>query len=101
MDKVRMRVHPELETPEQLDDEFSEVSVRLGGGAEFSCRRKTSERTGSAANPLSWRQLAEKYASCARGVLDDRAISESEKMVKRLDRVGDVRKLVAALAARE
>jgi 2-methylcitrate dehydratase PrpD len=101
MDRIRMQVHPELAAPELLDDEFAEVTVTLRGGARFTSRRRTSERTGSPANPLTWQQLVEKYSSCAGRVLDSRAVEESAAMIGELERVDDLRKLTAVLAARK
>ncbi len=100
MGKIRMQVHPEMATPEQLEGEFSEVTVCLTGGAQFSRRKRASERTGSAANPLTWQQLVEKYTSCAERVLDATQVDESASMVKELDRISDIGKLVKALVAR-
>jgi hypothetical protein len=92
-----MHVHPEQRTPEQLDAEFSEVTVRLKDGTELRRRRKTSERTGSPASPLTAQQLLGKYASCAKRALTASMIEKSADMIKALDALDDIGELIDVL----
>jgi 2-methylcitrate dehydratase PrpD len=81
--------------------------IPLGGSALITARfadgrTAASPRTeiprGDPANPLSWEQLAAKFADCATPVLSPDSTKEAIAMIGALDEIGDVSELATVIA---
>jgi len=73
------------------------VEIEMADGKVLSAR--CEHPRGSAENPLSWAQIEGKLRTYADGVLAPGHVDEVVGMVKRLEDLGSVRKLMDALRA--
>jgi len=71
------------------------IAVHLKSGAKLSI--ECAYARGWPENPATWDDVAEKYAECCEGLLSPTAIEQSVELIKRLDDLPDVRKLVEIL----
>jgi len=53
---------------------------------------------GSSENPIADEELFQKYRSCASGVLPEKSVEESIKLIMNLEKVDDIGKLMNILA---
>lgn len=97
MKKINMYVHPDLDSPDKLKREFSIVTVYLKNGEKYEKRIEKVNRKGSARNPLTWKELVEKYTDCVKGVLDSSRIKKSINLIHDLENVKDLRELIPTL----
>lgn len=73
----------------------SRITVRLRSGKLL--KQDCLNAKGWPGNPATWDDLARKYADCAEGILSAGQQRESIDMLHRLDTLGSVRELIAAL----
>jgi 2-methylcitrate dehydratase PrpD len=73
----------------------SRITVRLKSGKLL--KQDCLNAKGWPGNPATWDDLAGKYADCAEGILSSGQQRESIDMLRRLDTLGSVRELIAAL----
>jgi 2-methylcitrate dehydratase PrpD len=83
------------------------TKVALGGSAVVSatlasgrtlCSPRTEIPRGDPQNPLSWEQLAAKFADCAALVLPAEVIEEAIELIAGLDEISDVRELTVVVS---
>lgn len=96
MEKVKIIPSPELH-PIEKTTRSHVVEITLKGGRKIVSKRVDFPR-GSAENPLSDKELSQKYRSCASGVLAEREIEESIKLLTNLEKIDDIGRLLNILA---
>lgn len=92
MRKVRVAVHPELETLESKKKVFGEVQVRLTDGRRFT-HRATQVR-GRGALALTDADVDEKFLGCAEPALGATKARELLAKLRRLDEQPEIRSLL-------
>ena len=94
MGRVRVNDEPDLE-PGYPDRCAAVVDLRLRNGTEFSQRVDAAK--GTAANPLSEREIVEKYRATVDVAVPEKTASAIVDQIERLERLKDVDALAALL----
>jgi len=95
MPKVRMVVHPDQTTRACLPTRFSEVTITLKEGRRL--QQRVSQAKGQPKNPLTDRELQDKFRDCGTRVLAAEGVESVLTAVDRLETVSDVSTLAALL----
>ncbi|MEK7230440.1 MAG: hypothetical protein AAB115_00275, partial [Pseudomonadota bacterium] len=95
------RIHAAPYTTAQFpaDNHFgAEIRVTLRGGTVLA--QKVDQPFGrTSANPLPPELLKEKFVNCARLVLPESSVTQLHASIQELERLDDVRKLIALIGA--
>jgi 2-methylcitrate dehydratase PrpD len=75
------------------------VTIRLRAGADRAA--EVLHDHGSAADPLSWEELSDKYRDCASRTLPDEQVESSYSLIGRFETLGQVGDLMQTLALAE
>jgi 2-methylcitrate dehydratase PrpD len=95
MRKIEVYTHPELQDRKSLGKGFTLLEIELNNGDKIS--RRLGKPKGDPTNPLSWDELFEKYSDCGKRSLTDQVIRESLDLLKRLDELPKVTKIMNLL----
>ena len=97
----RIVVEPETDVRWESSLPDGRVELTMKSGRVFSCTG--SNVPGHPGAPMGWDELIEKYESCLRAssvCLSDAAIADTVRMLRNIDSVGNVARIVDLLAGR-
>jgi 2-methylcitrate dehydratase PrpD len=96
MPRIRIAVDPEIEGKGPAFRHAARIAVRTTDGKTFS--RDVWHRRGSPENPVSRREVEEKFAANVEGLLDADAAQRLQSLAAKLEDLSDAREIVAILA---
>lgn len=99
MERVSMRVHPELTQPSSfLLQEFTEVVITLRDGQTLTRRVQRLDNHGSRGRPVDFEDIARKTGQCAQHHPRRDRIMQGLRQLEHLDRCDDLRSITEMLA---
>jgi len=97
MKRVNLRVHPDWVEGKDTDARPDVVLVKLMDGREYSYGVDFAR--GHAKVPLTDEELLTKYRECAKLVLEDKEIERCVELIKKLEKLEDIKELMDILVS--
>jgi 2-methylcitrate dehydratase PrpD len=96
MPRIKVAVDPEIERKGPAFRHAARIALRTTDGKTFS--RDVWHRRGSPENPVSRREVEEKFAANVDGLLDADAAQRLQSLAAKLEDLSDAKEIVAMLA---